>query len=93
MSLNKRTVKDTYEAAFYMIHGAIIESVSISRLAENDKRRFRRQRHLWILELDNVPYDAIKLWKTDQAFANVRDIERERNRIKRRVRKLLFSKN
>lgn len=89
MNPEKRSVRNTYEAAFYMTQGAVITNVEISKIAENSKKRTFKQRYQWIVELDHVSYGAVRLWKTHQAVANVRDIERERNRIKRFVKKIL----
>lgn len=85
-----RKTDNTYEAAFYLMFGAIVDNVRISRLnnAQAHKKMFR---NMWIIELSNVPEDKVREWGFGTATANIRDYESARKKLKKLIIKRLYS--
>ena len=82
---NETEVRDTYEAAYYMLNGARL--IKARRLPVSAARR---EKYLsawrWILTLENVRPDFQTRWYQRQAFANIRELASVRMKIKRFMR-------
>lgn len=87
-SLMRKETNDTYEAAYYMLQGAHLESVRIRRLQTNKAERMG-VRNVWLMTMEGVPTEAVETWRVGQATANVKDIASARYRLKRKVHKAL----
>ena len=83
--LRSRETTDTYEASFYLMFGAKIESVRKRNLPQTkaDKKGYRLE---WVINLNNVPDWAYENWKTGYAFCNICDFVRERKKLKKLIR-------
>lgn len=80
---NKKT-KNSYEAAYYMMFGAVIKKVVQMDLSKGQqtKRGFRKQ---WIIYLENIPLWAIMGWNSGMAFGNIHDFEKMRKKLKKMI--------
>ena len=78
---------NTYEATFYLISGATLDSVSFSRTAEN-KRQKLGYAITYRLYLTNVKEKCIKQWAESRAIVNVRQFADERKKLKRKIAKV-----
>ena len=77
---------NNYEAAYYLIHGAQVESFEIRSVARNAQEKLSRG-HQWIFTLTNIPEFCVRRWRDHKAFANVSEIEAKRNYLKLKVKK------
>jgi hypothetical protein len=79
---------DTYEAAFYMVHGARITGVSQGKLPDHRRKQFLSS-HNWMIFLENVEDMDIVNYHNNTAVVNVREFEYCRRKLKRIVSKTL----
>jgi hypothetical protein len=77
-------VRDTYEAAFYLLNGARLKSFR-QEAVPGSKLLNRLFHYQWILTLADVPEEISEIWKSRTATANIIDLARARKRIKRFV--------
>ncbi len=82
-------VKDTYEAAYYLMYGASIIGVEERKVKENKlaKKGYRVQ---YIFILDNVPEWAPMTFKTEYAYGNITDYISSRKRLKAYLRRYML---
>jgi hypothetical protein len=82
---NETEIRDTYEAAYYMLNGArLIRARRLPVSAAHREKYLSAWR--WILTLENVPPDFQTRWRQRQAFANIRELAQVRMKIKRFMR-------
>lgn len=86
--MTSRTTLNTYEAAWYLMHGATLREV-VERTQPRKKVQRKMYSKQWVLTLDNIPEEAITLFLDGRAVAPVRDLEAARTKLKRKVKKLL----
>lgn len=82
----RRTTSDTYEAAFYMMYGAEVESIRVRDMptARTKKRGYNKE---FVINLSNVEDWAYNTWRTGTAFCYLQGFIRERKRLKKIIRK------
>lgn len=77
---------DTYEASFYLMYGANIESI---RQRPVSKNRARKRGYLieYVVHLNDVPQWAINMWRTGQCYVNLQEFVITRKRLKRAMKR------
>ena len=78
--------KDTYEVAFYMMYGGIIDKVSV-RTLKPGKARKKGYIDQWIITVSNVPKWVIDTWKTEQAYGNITEFVNVRTKLKKNIKR------
>ena len=83
--LRSRETTDTYEASFYLMFGAKIESVRKRNLPQSkaDKKGYRLE---WVISVNNIPDWAYECWKTGYTFGNIQEFVRERKKLKKLIK-------
>lgn len=83
-----RKTTNTYEAAFYLCHGAYLADVRERKIAVNiaKKKEYRME---WKMILNSVPFHAVLDWKHGQANVNARRYAAARRTLKKLIRKHL----
>ena len=86
-----RTTTNTYEAAYYLVKGAALESVKERQVPQNkrDKKGYRKE---WSITLNRVPVEEVENWTLGQANCKVRELESRRKYIKNKAKKALTPK-
>ena len=84
--LYSSTVRDSYEAAFYLTQGAKIDRVT-KKMIENKwgKVGYREQ---WLFHLKDIPGRAMEVYAKGIAQVPVLSLKRERLRLKRYAKAL-----
>jgi len=80
----KIKTKDLYEAAFYIMWGAVFEKVRATPLSERRKAR-RGQKEEWVVYLSQVPRWAYESWHTGQVYGDITRYAKVRARFKKKV--------
>lgn len=82
--------KDTYRAAFYLMWGGIVERVEYRKLPENisNKKGYPVE---WTIHMSHIPEWVIQMYDTGQTYGSIHDYIRARKKLKRIVKKLVFS--
>lgn len=80
--MEEKEVSDTYEAAFYYMHGAEVVSFRVEEVPyrEYSKKLYHNQ---WFIYMKNIPAEAIYDWKNGYAVENLLSFSRARRKIKR----------
>lgn len=76
---------DTYEAAFYLLHGATLKEAHIQLVPASLLKKYLFDKR-WHIHMENISEGARNAWKGNYAIANVRDIAAARKKIKRFVK-------
>ena len=84
----KKTTKNTYEAAFYLMNGAEIEAIR-SIPVPRSKRQKRGYYNQWITTLKNIDETLIQLFEQGKAQVNLQEFENARRNYKREAKRLL----
>ena len=85
-----RVTENTYEATYYILHGASVENVRISTLNKAQARK-KLFRELWTIHMTNVPEKCVELWQNGTAMVNVREFEARRKWLKKQVNKAKYT--
>lgn len=88
----QKIIKNTYEATYYLISGAKLVDARVRKIPIHKQAR-RGLAYEWIMTLDGVPYDAVRLWGLGRAVANVRDFQATRSKLKKAVKRLVNVKH
>jgi hypothetical protein len=84
----RRVVKDTYEAAYYMVNGAQMDTVRSIPVPMNKQGR-KGYRYQWIMHMQDVPLDCVNDWQSGKATCGVQSLENARRNLKRQVKRSL----
>jgi hypothetical protein len=87
--MNVKT-KNTYEAAFYILYGAVFEKVRevVLNGSKAKKKGYTRE---WTIYLSHVPDWAVDTWRTYNAFGNITQFVDVRRKLKKKIRRDLFT--
>lgn len=79
--ITKIETKDTYEIAFYLIHGAKIEKVRTITLppSKSERRGYKRE---WVITLTDVPLEARRMYRQEYCLVDLHDLVRQRKKLK-----------
>ena len=81
---------NSYEAAYYLMYGAILKKITVKKLAENkwDKRGYRKE---CTFEIVDIPEWAIELWENrTSAFGNIKEYIYWRRKLKKKMNEALY---
>ena len=84
----EKETRNTYEAAFYYIHGAKLLKVRLSPVPKNKKKR-KGFSNAWNMTLSDIPEKRIREWETGKAKAYISDFKNRRRALKRDVKRYL----
>lgn len=81
-------VEDTYEAAFYMMNGAVVTDFSYRKIPKNRRLKKTTYKLQWVMMMEGVQLDDVEAWKLHIAVVNVRAYKEQRLKLKMKIRKI-----
>lgn len=88
----RREIVDSYEAAYYLMHGATVASVRTRSVGHHRRDRLGF-RTMWIVTMENIPEPAVRLWREGTASGSLRSFADARKKLKKKVREFLEAKS
>ena len=82
MTNKKKSTDNTYEAAYYLANGGVVDKVTRVYLSKNtrEKKGFGFQ---WVFKMSNVDEDLIRIVKNGGPMMNINRMKKYRNKIKK----------
>jgi len=83
-TINHYKTTNTYEASFYMLYGAVLNTITTRRAQE---RTYRRNgiSTICVLHLNNVPLWCIEMWRREIIYADIAAFIKIRTRLKEKM--------
>jgi hypothetical protein len=91
--MNKLTkaIDNTYEAAYYFLHGAKVIDAKVLNVAKN-KTAKKMLKHTWVIRMSDIPEACVERWQIGNAMCHVKQLADARTKVKRKVHQILDAK-